>query len=99
MEMISHAGSLGDFFGIRYNSHLTGPDFVGIPQALRDQMRDFHHKRINYYEAAQTWFSISAYLYGMAPYTLGNQWLTWRDEGFHVLFDFISVSFSVAQLC
>lgn len=94
-QMAQFDGSVGDFYFTNYMRSLRRKEFGNIPMRSVTQMESFHHTRINNYFASLDWYDVSARLLGLKPHTKGSQWVTWRDQGFRTMFDFISVRFAV----
>lgn len=85
-------GSVGHFFEKTFLRRMREPKFINVTFTLANKMHDFQHTRINNYYASNSWYDVSARLLGTKPHTGGDQWVTWNDEGFSTVFDFISVS-------
>lgn len=92
--MANYSGSLGDFYVQKFMQGLRRKEFFDVPFGMAMQMEIFHHTRINNYFASLDWYDVSARLLATKPHTGGSQWVTWRDEGFRTMFDFISVRFA-----
>lgn len=91
-DMANFPGSYGDFFAIEYLRQLRmNPKFKNTPWGLALMMRHYAHTGVNSYFASENWYQISARLAALTDGTEGNQWLTWKDEGFVTVFDFLSV--------
>ena len=90
-QMATFGGSIGEFFDMKYFNALMSPQFADVPWTLAVKMRDLMHNRMNNYMGSQTWYTISARLLALSEFATGSQWLTWRDQGFATVFDFITV--------
>lgn len=91
-EMEMYNGSLGDFFTTKYQKGLQNAKFSSIPPELANQMLEFNHKETNSFFASPTWFDISARQNALSDSASGNQYLTWKTQGFKTIFDYITVS-------
>lgn len=97
-EMERYNGSLGDFFVTKYQAGLKDARFNTISADLTNQMLDYSHKETNADFASPTWFDISAKLNAQSSSASGNQFLTWKTQGFKRVFDFITVRKFVTEI-
>lgn len=88
----NYYGTYGSYFLSNYLSELGTPEYAIIPWNLAVQVQKFFHSRINTYYGSKSWFDISIAVYATEGSTSGNQYVTWKDQGFVNVFDFISVS-------
>lgn len=88
-----YLGTFGSFFTDNYLRALRTAAYHIIPWNLALQVQQFFHTYTNNYFGTNSWFDISIAVYATHGYTLGSQWVTWGDQGFATVFDFISVSF------
>lgn len=91
-EMEIYNGSLGDFFTTKYQKGVQTAKLSSIPPELANQMLEFNHKETNSFFASPTWFDISARQNALSDSASGNQYLTWKTQGFKTVFDYITVS-------
>lgn len=82
-------GSIGDYFHREFWRRLQQPVFRGISNDIIMGIEDYIHQRICNLYATSSWQRIRARQYAMGPAAEGNQWLTWRDRGYHTLFNII----------
>ncbi len=87
----TYFGTFGSFFVSNYWRELRST-YIDIPWSLALKVQEFFHTYTNNYFGTKSWFDISIEVYSTHGYTLGSQWVTWRNEGFSTVFDFISVS-------
>jgi spermine oxidase len=90
-EMEKFNRSLGEFFTVKYRHGLKDVKYNTIPAELAEQMLDYSHKDWIADFASPTLFDISAKLNAQSESTTGNQYLTWKTQGFKTVFDFITV--------
>lgn len=93
----TYFGTFGSFFVSRYWSQLRELAYKSIPWSLCLQVQNFYHTYINNYFGTESWYDISIEVYSTHGETTGSQWVTWRNEGFSTVFEFLSVRF--ACLC
>lgn len=90
----SYLGTFGSFFVSNYWRQLRTAVYNNIPWELALQVQSFFHTYTNNYFGTESWFDISIAVYSTHGYTLGSQWVTWRDKGFKTVFEYLSVSLS-----
>ncbi|KAJ6641285.1 Spermine oxidase [Pseudolycoriella hygida] len=86
----SYTGSFGSFFEYHYWNALNNEPYRAIPRSLATKVQHFYHTYTNNFFGSKSWFDISIEIYANAGYTLGSQWVTWRDSGFSTVFEFLS---------
>lgn len=91
-----YLGTFGSFFIANYWRELRSDIYNAIPWSLALKVQNFFHTYTNNYFGTNSWFDISIEVYSTHGYTLGSQWVTWRNEGFSTVFEFLSVSFIIA---
>lgn len=87
----TYLGTFGSFFVSRYWTELRSAAYNAIPWSLAFMVQNFFHTYTNNYFGTESWFDISIAVYSTHNYTLGSQWVTWRNEGFTTVFEFLSV--------
>lgn len=87
-------GSFGDFVITEYRKKMNEPKYATISEETKQQALDFAEKATLATEAAPSWLDVSAKLTASGGEAEGDQYLTWRTEGFRTVFDFITVSCS-----
>jgi hypothetical protein len=75
-----------------FDEAVTGPSYRHIDVATQDFIKEEIHKETNGYNGASSWFDISAKLNSLTEFADGDQYLTWKRQGFITLFDFVTVS-------
>jgi spermine oxidase len=91
-QMFASRDSIGRFFERKYLHALgTNKNFSDMPFSLANKIKNFYHWQTNNYFSSENWDEISTSLLAGLGYADGNQWLTWRDQGFVTVFDFITV--------
>lgn len=88
----TYFGTFGSFFVSNYWRELRSATYSYIPWSLALKVQNFFHTYTNNYFGTKSWFDISIEVYSTHAYTLGNQWVTWRDKGFSTIFEFLSVT-------
>lgn len=88
----NYYGTYGSYFISNYLRALRTTNYTVIPWNLAVQVQNFYHSRTNTYFGSKSWFDISIAVYATHGYTTGNQLVSWKDQGFVNVFDFISVS-------
>jgi spermine oxidase len=91
VEMEKFNGSLGEFFTVKYRQGINTTKYNTTTTELANQMLDYSHKATVADFASPTWFDISSKLNAQSGSTTGNQYLTWKTQGFKTVFDFITV--------
>ncbi|XP_037045061.1 protein anon-37Cs-like [Bradysia coprophila] len=86
----NYFGTFGSFFVNRYWAQLRATAYNSIPWRLCLQVQNFFHTYINNYFGTESWFDISIEVYSTHNDTTGSQWVTWRNEGFSTVFEFLS---------
>lgn len=102
-EKLSHSynamrkfnGSVGDFMTSQYKKLTADSKYSKISDESKQQVLDFVQKGTLATEAASSWFDVSAKLSAMSMEAEGDEYITWRTEGFKTVFDFISVNIKV----
>lgn len=86
--------SLGSFIQEQFETMWIrlGEDKAGISWEMKEQMLDFAEKGVLATEAAGSWLEISAKLTASSGEAEGNDYHTWKTEGYKTVFDFITVS-------
>lgn len=105
-EKLSHSynamrkfnGSVGDFMTSQYKKLTADSKYSKISDEAKQQVLDFVQKGTLATEAASSWFDVSAKLSAMSMEAEGDEYITWRTEGFKTVFDFISVNIKVKNL-
>lgn len=90
-EMEKFNGSLGEFFIHEYTKALNTSEFIDINPELHPLIMDHTRRGTNSYYASPNWHEISARLDSEFGFASGNQMITWKDKGFHSVFDFLMV--------
>lgn len=88
----TYLGTFGSFFVSNYWEKLRSDAYNTIPWSLAMKVQHFFHTYTNNYFGTNSWFDISIPIYSAKGYMLGSQWVTWRNEGFQTVFEFLSVS-------
>lgn len=88
-----YLGTFGSYFTSNYLRKIRTAAYNAIPWDLALQVQQFFHTYMNNYFGTNSWFDISIAAYASQNDTTGSQWVTWRDQGFATVFDFISVRF------
>jgi spermine oxidase len=88
-RMMMDRGKLGEYFHREFIQRLQRPDMSEVPFNLAMSVQDFIHERICSYFGTDDWNRLETRLYAKTEGAEGNQWLTWRDRGFHTLFNII----------
>lgn len=88
-----YLGTFGSFFISNYWRELRSAAYSNIPWSLALKVQNFFHTYMNNYFGTQSWFDISIAVYSTHGYTLGSQWVTWRNKGFATVFEFLTVRF------
>ncbi|KAJ6642458.1 Polyamine oxidase 1 [Pseudolycoriella hygida] len=86
----SYLGTFGSFFVANYWRELRSTIYNAIPWSLALKVQNFFHVSTNNYFGTNSWFDISIEVYSTHGSTTGSQWVTWRNEGFHTVFEFLS---------
>lgn len=95
MSKISQS-SLGKYFKDSYNALNEDEHFTNVSKELKAQMVDLIHKAAKGLFATHSWDDVSAKLTGtLYGETEGDQYNTWRTEGFKTVFEFINVSWLI----
>lgn len=94
----TYMGTFGSFFVSNYWRELRSAAYNAIPWNLALKVQNYFHTYTNNYFGTESWFDISIAVYSTHDYTLGSQWVTWRNEGFTTVFEFLSVRFSFFHL-
>jgi hypothetical protein len=90
-EMGKFNGSLGEFLNVKCQQGVKALTYSTIPAELKNQMLDYTHKDWIADFASPTLFNVSAKLNAQSESTTGNQYLTWKTQGYKTVFDFITV--------
>lgn len=88
-RMARDLGSLGDYFNREFWRRLHQPAFREISTDVIMGIEDYLEQTVCYYFGTHNWNRIQTRHYAIAEESEGNQWLTWRDRGFHTLFDIV----------
>lgn len=99
-ERISHSyktmknfdGSLGDYMMSQYKKLYGDSKYASITNETKQQFIDFAEKGALATEAASSWFEVSAKLTATSSEAEGDEYVTWRTDGFKTVFDFIQVN-------
>jgi len=84
--------SVGDLFLRHFDEALADPLYRHIDNETKDFIKEQIYKETNGYYGTSTWFDLSARLNYFVEFADGDQYLTWKRQGFITLFDFITVS-------
>lgn len=88
-RMMLDRGNLGSFFHREFVRRLQRAEMSSIPFNLAMSVEDFVHERICSYFGTDDWNRLETRSYAKIAGAEGNQWLTWRDRGYHTLFNII----------
>lgn len=87
--MRMHLGDIGDYFHRAFWQRLQRPVFREISSNIIMAVEDFIQQTICNHIGTHNWNRIQTRQYIEAPEPEGSQWITWRDRGFHTIFDII----------
>lgn len=90
-EMAKFNNSFGAFFVQKYQDILHDKNFSDIDTSLVNEELFFEECDANSFYGSTDWFVVSSKYDSILPFTDGNMWLTWKDEGYKTLFDFVTV--------
>ena len=85
-------GSIGDIFNKKFDKALKTSKLRNIEPSIIKLMKENIQTNYNGYSATSSWFEISAKQNSEQGKASGNQYLTWKKQGFKTVFDFLTVS-------
>lgn len=87
-------GSIGELFLKKFDKALkkSRNGLTEVDSKVIEIMKTEMHKNINTYYASKSWFDLSAKLSVEEDLAKGNQYNTWKKQGFKTFFSFLSVS-------
>lgn len=98
LEKMTRNESVGTFVSREYQKALETSEYADIDKVLSDQMLGVYHKQINSFYASKSWFDISIYYNMFAQECEGNSLLSWKDQGYKTVFDFITVKKKIRNI-
>lgn len=92
-EDIKSYESVGKYFEEKYFDALKNPEFDDIDESLRKMFLSYWHRYINAFFSSNNWYDVSGKFYHLTKICDGDQFLTWKRQGYKTVFDFITVRY------
>ena len=96
-ELEDPQGTIGELFIKKFDKALKSSKLKNIEPSVIELMKENIQRNYNGYMATSSWFDVSAKKNSQESKASGNQYLTWKKQGFKTIFDFLTVSLAIIK--
>ncbi|KAL7017829.1 hypothetical protein ACKWTF_010546 [Chironomus riparius] len=83
-------GSIGETFNKKFDKALKSSKLKNIEPSVIELMKENIERNYNGYTASNSWYDLSAKKNSEEGKASGNQYLTWKKQGFKTFFNFLT---------